>query len=136
MINVVKESHDIEFEHPVILISMNTVKNTLKSISTGQLVARRQELADSLPLLDQVIRGSLITRYVKCGKSNCRCASGQGHPSLYLSSLHEGKTRLVYVPMSWEPWVQQRLDNFHCTQDILVELAEINLELLQRRVQD
>jgi len=115
---------------------MNTVKNTLKSISTDQLFARRQELADSLPLLDQVIRGSLITRYVKCGKSNCRCASGQGHPSLYLSSLHEGKTRLVYVPMSWEPWVQQRLDNFHRTQDILGELAEINLELLQRRVQD
>ena len=115
---------------------MNTVKNTFKSISSDLLLARRQELIDSLPPLDQVIRGSLITRYVKCGKSNCRCASGQGHPSLYLSSLHEGKTRLVYVPTSWEPWVQQRLDNFHRTQDILVELAEINLELLQRRVQD
>lgn len=115
---------------------MNTVKNTFKSLSTDLLVARRQELTGSLPLLDQVLRGSLITRYVKCGKSNCRCASGQGHPSLYLSSLHEGKTRLVYVPASWEPWVQQRLDNFHRTQDILVELAEINLELLQRRVQD
>jgi len=115
---------------------MNTVKNTFKSISIDQLFARRQELTDSLPRLDQVLRGSLITRYVKCGKSNCRCASGQGHPSLYLSSLHEGKTRLVYVPTSWEPWVQQRLDNFHRTQDILGELAEINLELLQRRVQD
>jgi hypothetical protein len=115
---------------------MNTVKNTFKSISTDLLFARRQELTHSLPLLDQVIRGSLITRYVKCGKSNCRCASGQGHPSLYLSSLYEGKTRLIYVPTSWEPWVQQRLDNFHRTHDILVELAEINLELLQRRVQD
>lgn len=116
---------------------MNTVKrNNFKAFSSDLLRARRQELMDSLPLLDQVIRGSLITRYVKCGKSNCRCASGQGHPSLYLSSLHEGKTRLVYVPASWEPWVQQRLDNFHRTQDILVELAEINLELLQRRVQD
>ncbi|GAB6152694.1 hypothetical protein JCM17380_14440 [Desulfosporosinus burensis] len=115
---------------------MDTVKKPLKSISTVLLAARRRELTDSLPPLDQVIRGSLITRYVKCGKSNCRCASGQGHPSLYLSSLHEGKTRLIYVPTSWEPWVQQRLDNFHRTQDILVELAEINLELLQRRVQD
>jgi len=117
---------------------MNTDKknNPFKSISSDQLLARRYDLSNSLPPLDQVIRGSLITRFVKCGKSNCRCASGQGHPSLYLSSLHEGKTRLVYVPASWEPWVQQRLDNFHHTQDILVELAEINLELLQRRVQD
>ena len=114
---------------------MNTDKN-LKFISSDRLLARRQELTNSLPLLDQVIRGSLITRYVKCGKSNCRCASGQGHPSLYLSSLHEGKTRLVYVPASWESWVQQRLDNFHRTQDSLTELAEINLELLKRRIQD
>jgi len=114
---------------------MNTDKN-LKSISSDLLLARRQELTNSLPLLDQVIRVSLITRYVKCGKSNCRCASGQGHPSLYLSSLHEGKTRLVYVPASWESWVQQRLDNFHRTQDSLTELAEINLELLKRRIQD
>ena len=114
---------------------MNTDKN-IKSISSDLLLARRQDLTNSLPSLDHVIRGSLITRYVKCGKSNCRCASGQGHPSLYLSSLHEGKTRLVYVPASWESWVQQRLDNFHRTQDSLTELAEINLELLKRRIQD
>ena len=115
---------------------MNTDKNSLKSTPSDLLRARRQELTNSLPPLDQVIRGSLITRYIKCGKSNCRCASGQGHPSLYLSSLNEGKTRLVYVPSSWEPWVQQRLDNFHRTQDSLAELTEINLELLKRRIQD
>lgn len=115
---------------------MNTVKSNFKSFSTEHLQARRQELLNSLPSVDKVLRGSLITRYVKCGKPNCRCATGQGHPSLYLSSLHEGKTRLVYVPASWEPWVQERLANFHRAQDILEELTEINLELLQRREQN
>lgn len=115
---------------------MGTTKCTMKSISTDRLRARRQEVTDSLSRLDQVLRGSLITRYVKCGKSYCHCASGQGHPSLYLSSLYEGKTRMVYVPARWEPWVRQRLDNFHRTQDSLVELTELNLELLKRRIQD
>ena len=111
-------------------------KDSLKSISSDLLRARRYDLSNSLPPADQVIRGSLITRFVKCGKSNCRCPSSQGHPSLYLSSLYGGKTRLVYVPASWELWVQQRLDNFHRTQDSLTELTEINLELLKRRIQD
>lgn len=43
---------------------------------------------------------------------------------------------MVYIPARWEPWVRQRLDNFHRTQDSLVELTELNLELLKRRIQD
>lgn len=115
---------------------MDTVKLTLKSLSLDQLRARRQQLLKSLPAFDRLLRGSLITRNVRCGKPNCRCASGQGHPSLYLSSLHGGKTRLDYVPASWEPWVRERLDNYHLAQELIVELAEINLELLRRREKD
>ncbi|MFZ5631723.1 MAG: DUF6788 family protein [Bacillota bacterium] len=115
---------------------MVTVKLSLKSLSSDQLRDRRQQLLESLPAFDRLLRGSLITRHVRCGKPNCRCASGQGHPSLYLSTLHEGKTRLDYVPAAWEPWVRERLDNYHLAQELMVELAEINLELLRRREKD
>jgi hypothetical protein len=115
---------------------MITVKVSLKSLSSKELIARRQQLIDSLPKFDSLLRGSLITRDVKCGKENCHCAKGQGHPSLYLSSLHEGKTRLDYVPASWEDSVRERLANHHLVQEIVAELAEINLELLRRREKD
>lgn len=115
---------------------MCTVKSSLKSLSSDQLRNRRQQLLASLPAFDRLLRGSLITRNVKCGKPNCRCALGEGHPSLYLSTLHEGKTRLDYVPATWEPWVRERLANYHLAQEIIVELAEINLELLRRREKD
>lgn len=115
---------------------MNTVKLSLKSFSSDQLRDRRQQLLNSFPSFDSLLRGSLITRNVKCGKPNCRCASGQGHPSLYLSTLHKGRTRLDYVPAAWEAWVRERLDNYHLAQELIVELTEINLELLRRREKD
>ena len=108
---------------------MDTVKVSLKSLSSKELIARRQQLIASMPELDSLLRGSLITRDVKCGKENCHCAKGQAHPSLYLSSLHEGKTRLDYVPASCNNSVRERLANHHLLQEIVAELTEINLEL-------
>lgn len=110
-------------------------KKILQSLPTEELQSRRQQLLDSEHNLD-LLRGSLITRKVKCGKPNCHCASGQGHPSLYLSSFYEGRNKIDYVPAKWEPWVKERLDNYHRLQEIIMELAEINLELLRRRVKD
>lgn len=115
---------------------MKTDKISLKSLSSDQLRARRQQLLNSFPSFNSLLRGSLITRNVKCGKPNCRCASGQGHPSLYLSTLHKGRTRLDYVPAAWESWVRERINNHHLVQEIIVELTEINLELLRRREKD
>ncbi len=106
-----------------------------QSLPTEELQRRRQELLDAEYSLD-LLRGSLITRKVKCGKSNCHCASGEGHPSLYLSSFYEGQNRIDYVPAKWEPWVKERLYQYHRLQELMVELAEINLELLRRRVKD
>ncbi|UOF89849.1 hypothetical protein LSG31_08865 [Fodinisporobacter ferrooxydans] len=101
--------------------------------STEQLLTRSQQIVESLFDPSQILRGSLITRNIKCGKSACRCSTGEGHPSFYLSTIHQGRTRLDYVPASWEPWVRERLDNYHILQELIVELTEINLELLRRR---
>jgi len=113
---------------------INDNKN-LKSLTTDKLLSQRQTVMASAPPLD-LLRGSLITRNVKCGKPNCRCASGQGHPSLYFSSFHKNKNSIDYVPAKWEPWVKERLDNYHRLQELIINLSEINLELLRRRIKD
>ncbi len=119
------------------LTSMNTVKTDLKLLSAPELCARRDELLASLPQLDNLMRGSLIERKVRCGKKTCRCATGEGHLSYYLSSLgKKGRTRLDYVPFSWVPLVRERLDKHRLTQEIVAELTEINLELMRRREKD
>ena len=113
----------------------NDNKILLYSLTDDELLSRRQSLLASGPPLD-LLRGSLITRNVKCGKPNCRCASGQGHPSLYFSSFYKSKNRIDYVPAKWESWVKERLDNYHRLQELIADLSEINLELLRRRLKD
>lgn len=111
-------------------------KTKLKAIPTSDLKQRKSHILQSLPSMNHIIRGSLITRQIKCGKTNCHCASGTGHTSLYLSSFYHGRTHMDYVPASWEAWVRNGLENYEGIQDLLSELTELNLELLRRREVD
>ena len=54
--------------------------------STLALRNRRQGLTQRLPPLTEVLRGSLMERYLTCGNPNCKCAKGERHgPVWYLS---------------------------------------------------
>lgn len=108
-------------------------KKTLKKVSTEELKERKEQILRSLPSMDHVIHGSLITRAIKCGKSNCHCATGDGHMSLYLSSFYHGQTGMDYVPAARESWIREGIENYGAIQDLLLELTELNLELFRRR---
>lgn len=104
-----------------------------KSINT--LRRRQKTLLRSLPDLTAVLRGSLIERYKRCGKSGCSCSQGRGHgPKYYLSvSKPRQRPEMDYVPQDYLEKVKEHLDNFRKTKLILEELCEINRELLRRR---
>lgn len=114
----------------------NNDKIKLKEISTSELKEHKEQILSSLPPMNHVIRGSLITRSIKCGKANCHCATGKGHISLYLSSFYHGRTNMDYVPAVWESWMRKGLENYEVIQDLLSELTELNLELFRRREKD
>ncbi len=64
-----------------------------------RLVQRRQQLLAKLPPLDEVLRGSLVQRAVRCGKQRCRCARGELHRAVYLSVTHPGgRTEQISLP--------------------------------------
>ncbi|WDL97048.1 DUF6788 family protein [Alicyclobacillus sp. ALC3] len=111
----------------------NEAPRRFKSVPLQDIKQRKGQLLKALPPMDQILRGSLITRHVKCGKPTCHCATGVGHTSLYLSSFYHGKTQMDYVPAAWEQRVRAGLENYEVAQDILSELTELNLELLRRR---
>src|SRR6266446_2401701 len=61
---------------------------------TRQLERRRQ-VQERLPPLETIVRGSMFTRHLRCGKPTCRCARGRGarHRATYLSvSFGGGRT--------------------------------------------
>jgi hypothetical protein len=107
----------------------------MQNISPTTLRRRRKSLLRQLPPLESVLRGSLIERYKRCGKSGCKCAQGPGHgPKYYLSVSRTGtRPDMDYVPQGHQPQVAQYLANYRQIREILEELCAINRELLRRR---
>ena len=96
---------------------------------------RRQALLRQLPPLQEILRGSLIERYKRCGKPGCKCANGPGHgPKYYLTvSFPKRPPEMAYVPQAFEETVKEYLENYRKAKEILEELSSINRELLRRR---
>ena len=103
--------------------------------SSSALRQRRQALLRKLPPLDAVLRGSLIERFKRCGKSGCKCAEGPGHgPKYYLSVSFPGeRPQMDYVPQKDLETTRTLVANFHEVRAGLEEICAINRELLRRR---
>jgi len=81
-----------------------------------------------------MLQGSLVERYVKCGKKNCHCAEGEGHgPVFYLSFKEKGRTKLIYVPSKQVEKVRQQLASFKQYKETGNEIAKLNREILKLR---
>jgi hypothetical protein len=102
---------------------------------SSALRRRRARLLHKLPPLEQLLRGSIIERYLRCGKPGCKCARGEGHgPKYYLSVSFPGlRPQMDYVPQGDYEQVSQYLANYQDLRTILEEICEINRELLRRR---
>jgi len=56
--------------------------------------------------------GSFVNLRRKCGKANCRCAQGEGHPADYLSVREQGRTRLIYISAEARPKVYEEAERY------------------------
>src|SRR3977135_1554271 len=73
----------------------------MPNVSSAALRKRRRQLVRGLPQIAQILRGSLIETYKRCGRPNCHCIDGPGHgPKRYLSTVRQPgeRPRLGYVP--------------------------------------
>lgn len=106
----------------------------LSRISELALRARRQGLAKLLPPVTEILRGSLLERYVTCGNPACKCARGERHgPMWYLTvTLGRGRTTGGIIPAEKVPEVRAWIENYHKLKDHLEKISEINRELLRR----
>ena len=108
----------------------------MKDLASGYLRQKRKRLLQRLLSFDTaLLRGSLIETYKRCGKSACKCMTGQGHgPKYYLSVSFPGrKPQMIYIPKAQKDKVQEYLHNHASLKKILEEISEINRELIARR---
>ena len=95
---------------------------------------RRQGLAQLHPPVTEILRGSLLERYVTCGNPACKCTRGERHgPNWYLSvTLGKGHTAGTIIPDEKVDEVRSWIENYHKLRDQLEKICEINRELLRR----
>ena len=108
----------------------------IQDLSSTALLKRRHQLARGLPPIEQILRGSLIETYKRCGRPNCHCVDGPGHgPKRYLSTISRTgeRPRVGYVPNAAHAEVREFLANFRKLREVLNEICAINAELLRRR---
>ncbi len=90
----------------------------------GSLVARGEP---------RLVRGSLITLRRRCGKPNCRCATGAAHETPALSYSVEGRTRTVTLRPEDVAVVQAALDRYAVARQRLEDDALAGIETLRAR---
>lgn len=100
------------------------------------LLAQRQRVVHKLPPIEEVLRGSILERSVRCGQPNCRCAAGQLHAATVLTvSFAGGRTEQISLPATLLRTVRQWVANYQRWWEAIEKVSAINRELLraQRR---
>jgi len=113
-----------------------TVPIDVKGKSTAFLRRRRAALiARVASISPYILRGSLIERFLRCGKPGCKCTDGPGHgPKCYLSvSYADQRPQQDYVPQELRKRVAQSLANYQKLKALLEGICDVNRELVRRR---
>jgi hypothetical protein len=100
---------------------------------TAEIRARLAELAEAAPPLAEILRGTVGSRRVRCGKKGCHCQDGSGHGPVYYLSVSVGGGRTKQIGLSREQYQEaSRLaENYAALRDILDEVSRLNRELLE-----
>ncbi len=96
-------------------------------LSRAELSAAERGLRSRLAQIvssERFLRGTLSERSSKCGKPNCRCATGEGHTSLYLVDSRDGQIRQLCVPKALHDPVRRAVGEFQKMQRLLQEVSE------------
>lgn len=90
----------------------------------------RGRLIRSLGALREMLPGSFVERRRKCGRSNCRCASGKPedlHPQFLLSVLSGRQVKTYHVPAEFAEEARRNVDLHRRFQQAVASILDINL---------
>ncbi len=94
------------------------------------LKSKQKQLSKELAIPLDALPGSLALTHRRCGKPNCHCADGQGHPQWSLTFMDAGKKRVERIPDDWVERVRERVEMGRGFKRALAELWAANAKLL------
>jgi hypothetical protein len=101
-----------------------------KGPEAARLRQRKFQLLRTLEIPAEALPGSLSVTLRRCGKPNCHCARGEGHPSWSLTFMVGGQKRVEHIPADWVESVRRRVELGRQVKDALAEILAANAQLL------
>ena len=100
------------------------------------LLERRRRILARLPPLEEILRGSVVVRSLRCGKPSCHCAEGEGHRATYLTvTFAGGRSEQISLPDALVPVAARGVAAYHAWWAAIEKLSAINRDLLRQRRQ-
>ena len=100
----------------------------------NRLLVRRRQLLTKLPPLEEILRGTVLERTVRCGGPGCHCARGDGHPMTILTvSFAGGRTSQLSLPPELVPVAKRWVANYHAWWMIVEEVSALNRDILRQQ---
>lgn len=101
-------------------------------VKQDNVLLTRDRLAAAFSFTPEIVRGSLVHRFVRHRTRCATCASGKGHPVWVLTVGYPGgRTRQFSLSPQQKPVVEQWLRNYHKLKESLERICESNLALLR-----
>ena len=101
-----------------------------KGSLAARLRQRKFELLRQFPIPEDLLPGSLVLNYTRCGKPSCHCVKGKGHAAWSLVFMVGGKRHAQRIPKEWVEDVQKRVKAGRKFQDAVREVLASNAQLL------
>jgi len=99
-----------------------------------RLLVRRARVRSRLPPFDELVRGSVFTRRMRCGKPTCRCARGALHRATYLGVSFAGhRTVQLSLPPALVATARRGVANYQAWWRAIETVSAINRALLRQR---
>lgn len=81
-----------------------------------------------------MVRGTVVVHRRRCGKANCRCATGEAHPSTVLSYSEGSRTKFLTLPAAEVEAVRRATARYRAAKAHLEEQGNAGLAELVARI--
>ena len=96
-----------------------------------KLEQQRDALLAELRGLGNLMRGTIGTVGVKCGRPGCSCAQGPKHRKVHLSVNLHGRTRSCYLGRERQALVAPLIVEYERAWRLITALTAVNLALVR-----
>ena len=107
------------------------IESMMTTRDRRKLEEQRDALLAEFRGIGNLMRGTIGTVGVRCGRPGCSCAQGQKHPKVHLSVNLQGRTRSCYLGHEREAVVAPLIAEYERAWRLINDLTAVNLALVR-----